>query len=45
MSCIENCADRYLNLRLRVGQKFNYYQALKVQERKKEKLKEQQQNS
>ena len=37
MSCIEHCADRYLQLRLRVGQKFQYYQALKVQEMKKKK--------
>ena len=36
MSCIENCADRYLKLRLRIGQKFQYYQALKVAQLKKE---------
>ncbi len=32
MTCIENCADRYLKLRLRIGQKFQYYQALKKQQ-------------
>lgn len=37
MACIENCADRYLKFRLRVGQKFQYYQALKVAEMKKKK--------
>lgn len=37
MLCIENCADRYLKLRLRVGQKFQYYQAVKVAQLKKEK--------
>mmetsp|Transcript_25882 Transcript_25882/g.31903 ORF Transcript_25882/g.31903 Transcript_25882/m.31903 type:complete len:100 (-) Transcript_25882:385-684(-) len=39
-SCIENCADRYLKLRLRVGQKFQYYQAVKVQEMRKKKEQE-----
>lgn len=38
MTCVENCADRYLKLRLRVGQKFQYYQAVKVAEMKKEKM-------
>ena len=44
MNCIEHCADRYLKLRLRVGQKFQYYQALKVAEMKKNKEQEQRQH-
>ena len=41
MTCIENCTDRYLKLRLRVGQKFQYYQALKVAEMKEKKRQQQ----
>jgi len=37
-SCIEHCADRYLQLRLRASEKFQYYQALKVQELAKDNL-------